>query len=373
MPWDEQGHVIKFLNVGNENADGGDLPLLLPQYKAGDWVKIKRSQYRGDLGRIRSLSSDNDRLVVAVVPRIGVNVKGSRVRTDPALFDFRKIRDAFPFERIDKPSEDVYLFKRRTYKNGLCELPLPGLHFVVEAKPTICDLGGFALTETDFGELDRGEPFLRRGDRVRIVSGSQASWQGIVSDIKPDNILIHNITDAFELPLSPSIGEDIVNGLHVHINDVQRVLKLGDHVRARVGPSTGTEGIVTSIDDEWVSLQPVGTATVVRFDILLLILLLYLYSSYIYKIATRAKWVETYEPDFRMEDDHGLPGPSDRPFQPRDVYQGLRVLVRKQKRFKGSYGYVHSSDHVNKTCQVARDGVNDKTLHTIEMRFLISL
>ncbi|KAI5118758.1 hypothetical protein M0805_004844 [Coniferiporia weirii] len=318
VPADEHYKVLRLRN--------SDEPALktYEDFSIGDWVTVMRGTYRGDLGRVRAVTEDQDEIIVALVPRIFPKNAQKCPRPDPILFFPEKIKELCSGEGMKKLSENAYEFRRKVYRDGLCELKMPSLHFVRKAKPSLEDIGFFALTEKEFGGLDQGEPFLRCSDRVRITAGPQVSLIGVVGAITQDFVEVWDLIDVK--------GNLRLDSVRVCIDQVRRILWPGDHVRTRVGPGPSVEGMVITADDVSVCMRPVGMDT---------------------ETLVRSKWVETYDPDFKMEPEH-------RHASPRAVYP----------HFRDPYRGTHP---INKIAQITRDGSNSKDIYTVELKDLIAV
>jgi len=87
----------------------------------GSWVRIKRKcRYKGDLALVRDVRDQY--ISAAVVPRIPMDRKRDRQgRTKPALFDAEAVNAAYGAGAAMQRNQ-VWVFKRDTYVNGLLEL-----------------------------------------------------------------------------------------------------------------------------------------------------------------------------------------------------------------------------------------------------------
>ncbi|KAH8110093.1 hypothetical protein DFH11DRAFT_1547789 [Phellopilus nigrolimitatus] len=332
VPYEEHHQVLKLRDKNDP----------LPHYKVDDWVTLRRGTYKGDLARVRTVSDTSDSVTVAVVPRIGTRDKKQTSRPPPLLFNLEKISELCEGEKIKTLSDTKFRFRRRLFRNGLCEFKVPALHFVKKANPTFCDIGAFALRESNLASLEIGEPFLRCGDKVRMISGSLALLRGVVSTIEDERVLVRDVLDW--------AGTVKFNTLWVPHDEVRRILNLGDHVRMKfVEPPV--EGMITMVNDDELSFLEVETRRTV---------------------TCRTKWVETYDPDFRMENIQpfaSIEGPP----RHHDNYRGLRIYVKQDKYSKGSYGYVLDTHPTKRIARISRDGVLGSSEFVVDWKNLIAV
>ncbi|KAH8111806.1 hypothetical protein DFH11DRAFT_1729213 [Phellopilus nigrolimitatus] len=307
VPYEEHNTVVKL----RDEVDS------LPRYEVDDWVTLRRGPYKGDLARVRAVSDTSDSLTVAVVPRIGKKDEKQMSRPPPLLFNFEKISELCEGEKIKKLSDTEFRFRRRLFRNGLCELKLPGIHFVKKARPTLCDI-------------------------VRMISGSLFNLSGVVDSIEDERVLVRDILD--------SVGTVKFDTLWVPRDEVRRILNLGDHVRMTfVEPPV--EGMITMVNDDELSISEVVTRKTV---------------------TCRTKWVETYDPDFRMENIQPS-SPTKGPPRHHDRYHGLRIYVKQDKYSKGSYGYVLYTHPTKSIAHISRDGVIGSPVFVVDLKNLIAV
>lgn len=209
-------------------------------YEVGDWVTLRRGVYKSDIGRVRKIDSTTGAVIVAVVPRIGVNERSRTLRPDAALF--------FPPESESEIMESGhYVFKKGIYKDGLLELRIPSILHLKKANPSLSDIGLFIKTEASLGELDRDEPFLQAGDKVRVLT------TGIFGKVKlllGDTVTVVHAKDA-----SGNFVDETSKPNQVYLEakygkkDIERVLLEGMDVIVRVGDYAGETGMVSGFSN----------------------------------------------------------------------------------------------------------------------------
>ncbi|THG94598.1 hypothetical protein EW145_g8108 [Phellinidium pouzarii] len=299
VPEEEQDFIVQL-------CDGANMTTALRDYTVGDWVTVQHGLYKGDLGRVRNVMQNGigDTVEVAVVPRVCDKRVHRSQRPPPALFNKDRMLFEYGADCLKQVSESGWIFQGRTNNlynesDRLCYLRVQALHYIRKAAPHPCDLGYFAVTESEFGALDCGEPFLHCGDHVRITSGPQASLSGIVGAIQDkETVDLYDIVD--------SKGELKLFDLRLKVDQVRRVLRPGDHVRMKVGPGAGVEGMILAVDDTSLVYRPRANVSTQA------------------EVKVRTQWVETYDPDFKMGRESGTPNKGLARYH--DPYQGLRVL-----------------------------------------------
>jgi len=216
------------------------------------------------------------------------------------------------------------------------------------------DKGEFAITADvdDLNALDPDpEPFLKRGDQIKVVHGDWQDLHAIVHDVnrRKGTVCVESLT----LPSGqPILGiQPIIRSVQMMIGDVRRVFQVGNYTRVMVGQHAGVIGMIVDIgkDDLVIHLDKAASTLVV---------------------CTR--WVETYVPQ---------PGWCPRPpacvaqiEKLRDTWRGVRVYVHTgEKDGKICSGRVLRSDTRGKTAQVQLDGHASGTLCTVSLSDLIAV
>lgn len=213
-------------------------------YEVGDWVILRRGTYKGDIGRVREFNSTTGIVVVAVVPRVGVNVVSKSLRPNPALF-FPPILES---EVLDSGH---YVFKKGIYKDGLLYLRISSILHLKKASPTLPEIGLFVKTESSLGDLDRDEPFLQAGDRIRVLT---TGISGEVKLILEETVTVIHAKDACGKFVDDLNDANVSGKVYFESKytkpEIERVLLVGMNVIVRAGDFTGESGMVVGFSSD---------------------------------------------------------------------------------------------------------------------------
>jgi len=107
------------------------------QIASGQWVKVRRGIYTGDVGHVMTTQGSSIQLLL--VPRlpspkaIGIH---TQTHPTPALFDHETVKRVYGTEPV-RINENVYSFQGKTFEHGLIvkELPLKSVSTTVSSMP----------------------------------------------------------------------------------------------------------------------------------------------------------------------------------------------------------------------------------------------
>ena len=226
-------------------------------FKVGQWVDIVRGHYRGCIGRVREITDGTDVIVVAVVPYLPAAECEKRRRSLLTLADAEDLLPKSELRVIDNDSVlGTFKWKNLTFKNGLLELSLCGLHYVRARahKPSLADVGDFTQTEpwADIDELSGPEPCLKRGDHVCLQSGMFEGLLATTEDVQGSNVILRDLRSKDGEPRQ--LDGPLNDTISVSRADICRVLKRGDHVRLCFGLHAGKMGVIVAQDEKEVAI-----------------------------------------------------------------------------------------------------------------------
>ena len=239
-----------------------ELPLLLKPNKSddvtleeGNYVRIKRGIYKGDLAIIDQISENNLEVMLKIVPRLDY---GKFDEVDPTTGQRKPRRATFANRaspQLFNPTmalrlDQANLYKRDdhhfTYKN---EDYIDGYLFksfriqYVETKniqPSVEELARFSSKDgsVDLSNISQSlkksqasKVTFQTGDRVELLSGEQRGSKGIVIKTTTDIATIK----LPQFPLKP---------LEFPISSLRKIFEPGDHVTVINGDHQGDAGLV---------------------------------------------------------------------------------------------------------------------------------
>lgn len=111
------------------------------QFHPGDWVRVRRGNYKGDLARIRDAHSSGDIVYISVVPRLRPIEEGKR--SQPEIFDAVQIKKWYVGETALEygPNGEQRRFRDQLFVDGLLVLRVSALHIVERCKLAVSELG----------------------------------------------------------------------------------------------------------------------------------------------------------------------------------------------------------------------------------------
>jgi hypothetical protein len=230
--------------------------------KARTWVRLRGGPNKRDLAYVFHADENSDHVQIAVVPRMPFTVsrnpednlrkrKRQLERLAPVPFDPATIQDVHGPDAL-KQQGNTYIFENKTFLNGMLILNLQSLHTLNPVPfPSLKEVMPFvnagiirhdtALAMTQHEEL----PIIRPGDSVLILDGEQAGCKALVVTIE-NYIACLDIDPAYVTFPQPSHIVD------VPIYHMQRILRIGDHVRVREDAENlaGWSGSVIAISED---------------------------------------------------------------------------------------------------------------------------
>jgi transcription elongation factor len=123
----------------------------------GDWVRIKRGSYKGDVAFVTAVKDD---VCVLVVPHIVYDICPAWTRAPPALFDADRARTIFRRDAVRQVnSDETYIFQQMTFKAGLLQQVLSMKQLTSEGvSPTLEEIQLFSQSSGwDWGARDAWE------------------------------------------------------------------------------------------------------------------------------------------------------------------------------------------------------------------------
>ncbi|KAI0258579.1 hypothetical protein BC834DRAFT_64480 [Gloeopeniophorella convolvens] len=234
----------------------------------GNWVRIKRGKYQGDLAQVMDITENGEEVGLKFIPRIDLNPKdevaidgkkrkktglavSTGVRPPQRFFNYEEVVKVYGRKMVSKRNQ-AYIFQNDTYKDGFVEKDFKLNAIVTEnVNPTLDEITRFARGNQDgegiehsvdlslIAEASRKAAIavLQPGDHVEVFEGEQSGVHGVVESINMDIVTV-NPVGAFDLE-----GQKI----QVPARSVRKRFKPGDHVKVMSGKNQDESGLVVSV------------------------------------------------------------------------------------------------------------------------------
>lgn len=226
--------------------------------KPGNWVRLLRGKYKGDLGQIVDMLDTNESAIVKVIPRLDT--------ADITVLDSsqkRKMNNRPPqrlFNRDDFPRGEVsrrggmFIYKTAEFDDqGF-------LHRIVKLNtlqsenvtPSLDELAKFSISDNqqDPARLvssvaEQTEKFLTAtfgvGDRVYVSRGDLKNAQGVVQAVMLDGVVV-------------KMKDEVLGEITMEPTMLTKLFQIGDHVRVVRGKYKDDMGMITQVADNIVTV-----------------------------------------------------------------------------------------------------------------------
>jgi transcription elongation factor SPT5 len=234
----------------------------------GNWVRIKRGKYQGDLAQVVDITENGEEVGLKFIPRIDLNPKdevvvdgkkrkksglavSTGVRPPQRFFNYEEVVKVYGRKMVSKRSQ-AYIFQNDTYKDGFIEKDFKLSAIVTEnVNPTLDEITRFARGNQEgegiehtvdlslIAEASRRAAIavLQPGDHVEVFEGEQAGVHGVVESINLDIVTVN------------PVGSIDLEGQKVQVpaRSVRKRFKPGDHVKVMSGKNADESGLVVSV------------------------------------------------------------------------------------------------------------------------------
>jgi len=244
------------------------------EVKPGQWVRIKKGLYAGDLGQVEDVDEAKARALVKLVPRIpptgeGVDEeeeKGELVKGKFGYFRRKKTPKIKPPQRLFQENEYQDVGSARDAERGITFTTYRGERFyegllykhipfknliTTNINPSYEELKFFTLGDTadtallntliDQAGIKTKKYF--KGDKVRVIKGDLVNLEAEIIKINETTITVRPLNTEFAEPIEISPA------------DCVKAFKKGDYVRVIEGKNAGKEGFVISIEESTATLM----------------------------------------------------------------------------------------------------------------------
>ncbi|KAI6197614.1 hypothetical protein M3Y94_01245500 [Aphelenchoides besseyi] len=245
-----------------------------PNLKPHDYVRLKRTMYKGDLAQVDWVDVAQNQVCLRLLPRIdykkkrgflkdsqndddeygdeelstfkkAINRKSAKLRPPPAPFDIDKIRE---LGADSSPDGDFVICEGNRYRRGLLYKVFPLTAVTDEnIRPELEELKHFQdnpTTDPEFlKELSRTKikedlNVFVVGDVVKVAEGELTNLRGTVQSVEKDAVI-----------MMPD-HEELKKPLKFNSSELRKFFKPGDHVRVTGGRYENMTGSVVRVDEQ---------------------------------------------------------------------------------------------------------------------------
>lgn len=218
-----------------------------PAIAKGDWVRVRRGMYKGDVALVLAADAESDATKIALVPRLDLSLTKQKKkrkhgeRPERALFDAEVVARSSGVV-VHGNAKEGFVYEKKSFCSGLLYLSVSGAHMLEKVKPSRDDIKDFLVSGVVGPEAIKPRPHLHAGDVVRIVAGPLSGSTLRVLDVASDDARLADIDGA----LAPIGVQDIL----APIESLRLVLSPGDSIRVMSGQEEGRDGMVLTVDDD---------------------------------------------------------------------------------------------------------------------------
>ena len=236
------GHLF-YDQVPPSDAIAALTPPSIKPYEDGQWVKILKGPYKGDIGIVLSVGRTGCATVL-LVPRLQPPIKGLKrkrsIRPSPSLFEPEVAARAFDTQPVAGATNHIWRFKGSTFDHGLLRKKVkPG-----SAVPDVLVPSNvrvlFALSNHPIYRHYLPRPLewsFSPNDELIIIAGLHKGQKAIVVAVEERNLEV-------ELPTHEVAS---VSWYHA-----QKDITIGSFVKVLHGMHSGELGWVDKVDDHGV-------------------------------------------------------------------------------------------------------------------------
>ncbi|KAI9146245.1 hypothetical protein BKA69DRAFT_1043725 [Paraphysoderma sedebokerense] len=238
----------------------------------GNWVRVKRGKYSGDLAQIIEIADTGDTIKIKLVPRLDYTVaetamldsadkkrrKSASARPPQKLFNIRELPKHLA-KNVTKGQRGRWILGSDVYKDGYLEKDVKVAALITTGvSPTLDEITKFTGQESDSidaatlrslneqNQATNGSSesvaIFQQGDHVEVTKGEFTHLHGVIISI-----------DGNTATVQPRI-EGLTESLRFPLSDLRKRFTPGDHVKVVNGKHKNETGLVVSIVDNVATL-----------------------------------------------------------------------------------------------------------------------
>jgi len=286
------GSKITLVNFADRTQIFESDPTKTVQVKIGQWVRVKRGLYEGDLAQIQDIDESKGRVEVKLVPRLlpeGEEEKDveqdeetkaeeakkkrydhlkkaraaarSQIKPPQKLFQENEYQGWSKVREVERAIHFV-VYKGNKFYDGLLYKWFPLKNLITQNVNVTYEESKFftsgdntdpELFSTLISQVGNKPTKFFKGDRVKVIKGDLMNLEADIIKINPTSLV-----------LRPTNAE-YLEALEISPGDCVKAFPKGAYVRVVDGKNAGKEGFVLQIDDNNVaSLMSDGLQNVIQ-------------------------------------------------------------------------------------------------------------
>lgn len=259
-------NMVKIIPVKEVTQIFSPDPTKQPIFELGQFVRLKKGLYTGDLAMVVGFDDSFKRIKVKMVPRLmsgsfydeyngevsKENVPGTKLRIPKRFFNPEEYPDAKSLKSDRGAGVSVYAYDNKRFENGMLVKTLWLKNLETEnVVPTLEEVEMFRRAEVSKENreeimnrakkaIDESKKFvkhLEKGDKVQIIQGDLKGLTGVVTDVNEDHVRVLPDVDLMNEPVQ------------YMPNELVKVFNNGDHVQILAGKYKGITGTIIKVSD----------------------------------------------------------------------------------------------------------------------------
>jgi transcription elongation factor SPT5 len=227
------------------------------EVKKGDWVRVKRGIYKGDIAQVFDIDESRGVACIKIIPRLnpdGTQPSATQIHNRPPqrLLNEQEIQDEIIKKKDPRSNLKFVIYQGKKFKDGYM-YKLVNIKSL-EAKniqPTLEELqlfhrsasGDSEIQLNNLAEALRKNVALRKGDMVTVIDGELIGVKGVVHEVNSDSVIVIPKDKSYHGPpmvFSPP--------------QLQKYFEEGSFCKVISGKYEGETGYVVSSDRDTVTL-----------------------------------------------------------------------------------------------------------------------
>jgi transcription elongation factor SPT5 len=256
------------------------------EIKPGQWVRIKKGLYEGDLAQVEEVDDKKGRVYVKLAPRLSPeneedenpdvdDEEAKKKKKYEHLTNSRKTNKIKPPQKLFQTNEyqgwdtqrdtinnrNYVIYKNQRFFDGLLFKWFPlknvitqNINFTYEESKffTIGENTDVDVLSTLIEQGSNKPAKFFKGDRVRVIKGDLQNLEAEILKINQTNILVR--------PVNTEYSEAV----EIQPSDCVKAFNKGDYVRVVEGKNSGKEGFVLTVEENIATVMSDGLQNVIK-------------------------------------------------------------------------------------------------------------
>ena len=241
VPLAEMVHVLRYDTQSVQTA---------AQIQPGQWVRVKRGKYTGDLAKVIDVLDVGEAVRVKLVPRLTAYMVPGNEKAPQKLFNPKEVSQLDNEHSVTK-ARGYWMYMGETYVDGFLEKDLKCATLITQGVvPSIDELSLFKVKEPTGGETEESAEPVRPtvsfapGDSVSVVEGEFIGLKGRVASVTQDSLIV----------VQPLSSMKITKNITLQPQQLRKSFTQGDHVQIIDGVHKGESGLLVKIDQKYATI-----------------------------------------------------------------------------------------------------------------------